>query len=158
MRGLDDLLNQLEATPSRVESRLAETAQAFGQELRDRAAEKLAGDVLHRRSGRLLGGLALSIGASEGQVAVRLQIDDAEVPYAAFQEFGFDGIETVRAHLRQIKQAFGRSIESRQIEVRTHDRRVNYPAHSFLRSALEEMTADAISAARETVNDAVGEQ
>ena len=158
VRGLDDIVAKLGALPSRLETRLAETAQRLGMALRDRAAEKLNGDVLHRRSGRLVDGLAVNIDSGRGEVAVHVSVDATQIPYAAFQEFGFEGVETVRAHLRQITQAFGRPIEARQIDVRTHDRRVNYPPHSFLRTALEEMTPDVLSAARETADDAAGEE
>ena len=157
VRGLDDLSASLDGLPSGVESRLAETAQRLGAALRDRAAEKLDGDVLQRRSGRLLGGLAVSTDGASGAIAMRVGVDLAQVPYAAFQEFGFNGVETVRAHLRQIRQAFGRPIRERQVEVRTHDRRIDYAAHSFLRQALEEMTPDILATTRAAIDDAVGE-
>ncbi len=156
VRGLDDLSASLGTLPSGVESRLAEAAQRLGAALRDGVAQMLDGDLLQRRSGRLLGALAVSTDDTAGAIVVRVSVDLADVPYAAFQEFGFQGVETVRAHLRQIRQAFGRPIGARQVEVGAHDRRVDYPAHSFLRQALEDMTPDILAMTRKAVDDAVG--
>ncbi|MGH6980095.1 MAG: hypothetical protein ACREFC_02710, partial [Stellaceae bacterium] len=77
-----------------------------------------------------------------------------EVPYAGLREYGFHGTETVRAHLRLIKEAFGRPIAPREIAVRSYTRRVDYPAHSYLRTALADVSADAAT----EIGGAVAEQ
>jgi len=58
------------------------------------------------------------------------------VEYAGVIEFGFKGQESVRAHLRQITQAWGRQIAPRAVSVRQHQRSVNRPAKPYLRPAL----------------------
>ena len=58
------------------------------------------------------------------------------VEYAGMIEFGFKGAESVRAHLRQITQAWGRQIAPMSVSVRQHSRNVNRPAKPYLRPAL----------------------
>jgi hypothetical protein len=97
------------------------------------AAERnLSGAVLKPRTGTLRASLRAAVEASP--LAIRVT---ANTPYAAYQEYGFTGIETVRAHLRRQTQAFGRPIGARDVAVRAFTRQVDYPAHSFLRSALD---------------------
>lgn len=98
--------------------------------------EKLNGQVLNKRTGRL--------GRSITQKLIELSngvagIVGTNVEYAPPHEYGFKGNVTVKAHLRMIKKAFGKSISPKQVNIKTHKRKVNLPEKSFLRSALEEM-------------------
>lgn len=105
------------------------------QRLRDRVENNLSGGVLNARTGALRASLAAGL-AQAGGIAATVT---ASAPYAAFQEYGFSGSETVRAHLRRQSQAFGKPIRPVDVAVRTYSRQVNYPAHSYLRSALAEL-------------------
>jgi phage gpG-like protein len=118
----------------------AEAAAAIAaSDLADRllaiADRNLSGEVLNTRTGALRASLAASVDPGAN---LRATVT-ASAPYAAFQEYGFTGTETVRAHLRQQTQAFGRATAPVTAQVRAHDRRVDYPAHSYLRSALAEL-------------------
>ncbi|KCX98868.1 HK97 gp10 family phage protein [Acinetobacter pittii] len=98
--------------------------------------EKLNGQVLNKRTGRL--------GRSITQKLIELSngvagIVGTNVEYAPPHEYGFKGDVTVKAHLRMIKMAFGKSINPKQVNIKAHTRKVNLPENSFLRSALEEM-------------------
>ncbi|KQD30754.1 MULTISPECIES: HK97 gp10 family phage protein [Acinetobacter calcoaceticus/baumannii complex] len=98
--------------------------------------EKLNGQVLNKRTGRL--------GRSITQKLIELSngvagIVGTNVEYAPPHEYGFNGDVTVKAHLRMIKMAFGKSISPKQVSIKTHTRKVDLPEKSFLRSALEEM-------------------
>ena len=62
----------------------------------------------------------------------------SHVEYAPRLEMGFSGSETVKAHTRTITQAWGRSIDPRQVSVRSFDRNANTPAYPFLRPAVED--------------------
>lgn len=99
-------------------------------------AEKLSGQVLKNRTGTLRrkinGRVTEEAGTLTGSVGVKLA-------YAAAHEYGFDGAEQVRAHLRTIKQAFGREIAVKQVQVRSFERHVHIPERSFLRSSLREL-------------------
>lgn len=98
--------------------------------------EKLNGQVLNKRTGRL--------GRSITQKLIELSngvagIVGTNVEYAPPHEYGFKGDVTVKAHLRMIKMAFGKSINPKQVNIKAHTRKVDLPEKSFLRSALEEM-------------------
>jgi len=59
------------------------------------------------------------------------------VEYAPRIEMGFSGTEEVRAHTRTIRQAWGRRIAPREIQVEAFSRNVNARAYPFLRPAVE---------------------
>ena len=66
------------------------------------------------------------------------------VEYARFQELGFTGAQNIRAHVRNVKAAFGKSLKGGAVTVavKGHSRHVEYPAHSFLASAVRELEDD----------------
>jgi len=136
--GAERALAAVEQMPDAVEDGLARALARLARDLESAAARKLSGEALQSRSGALRASLEASLAIREGAVAATLA---SASPYAAFQEYGFHGVESVRAALRTIRQAFGRPLRrgAEQIPVRAHDRRVDYPAHSFLRSALAEL-------------------
>lgn len=102
-------------------------------------ANKLSGQVLKVKTGTLRRKVNYRMTGnatySTGTVGVKLA-------YAAAHEFGFDGTENVREHLRTIKQAFGRPIAPVTFPVAAHTRHVHLPERSFLRSSLREMTPE----------------
>lgn len=100
--------------------------------------DKLSGAVLQARTGRLQRSIRPAIESDGSTVTASVS---ADVPYAGAQEFGFHGTVTVRQHLRQIRQAFGRPIAAKTIAVRAHPMRMNLPERSFLRSALADLQA-----------------
>lgn len=99
--------------------------------------DKLSDQVLRVRTGRLRRSINQKVQVDGARVYATV---GTNVAYAARLEFGFTGTESVRAHLRMMKKAFGKTVKNpHQIMVGAHSRKVNYPAHSFLRSALEDM-------------------
>lgn len=121
--------------------------------------EKLSGNPLHRRTGDL----SRSVYATTTDDGLT-GIVGANTPYAAYQEYGFKGRVDVRAHMRrtqvQMMQAkynkkgeetraskarrMGTgtiSVRARQVDAdkKSGGRNIDYPAHSYLRSALDEM-------------------
>jgi phage gpG-like protein len=90
--------------------------------------EKLSGQVLNRRSGRLSRSIHNTV-SDNGETVVG--IVGTNVVYAAYQEYGFQGTEQVRQHLSH-------SSAGREYVVRSYSRDVNYPAHSFIRSAYKD--------------------
>lgn len=146
-----DALARLAEFPARMNARLGTVMEMLGDRLLDRVRDKLGGQVLQQRSGRLAAALDAAIDNTADGAGVSVGVTD--VPYAAFQEYGFHGTETVRAHLRTIREAFGRPIAPRAIAVGTHSRRVDYPAHSYLRSALDDIAPDAVTAIGQAASD-----
>ena len=91
-------------------------------------SDKLSGQVLHVRTGRL----RRSINQRLMEDATLITgVVGTNVEYARYHEYGFNGDMHIREHLRKAKDKF--------VVVAAHTRHVNYPAHSFLRSALRDM-------------------
>lgn len=105
--------------------------------------EKLSGQVLKNRTGTLRRKINYAVTETSagitGSVGVKLS-------YAAAHEFGFDGVVSVREHLRHAKGASGRDSHGRfqkgagsgSIVVHAHQRHMHLPERSFLRSALRD--------------------
>jgi phage gpG-like protein len=100
--------------------------------------DKLSGQVLKVRTGRLRRSIASLV---EDSGSVVSGVVSTPVKYAPPHEFGFHGTVSVREHVREIKQAWGRSITPKSITVRAHEMKLNLPERSFLRSALHDLEA-----------------
>ena len=152
--GVDAVLARLRAVPGAVQEGLARALTRLSLELQSAARDKLSGSVLQCRTGALRGSIAATLSPSDSGIAVSIGSD---LPYAGFQEYGFQGIETVSAHLRTIKQAFGRPLRAgaERIAVGGYSRKVGYSAHSFLRTALAELQPEIVATLDAAVAEAV---
>lgn len=143
---------RLDAMPSRVRDELVTGIGRIAIRLqRNVMKDKLSGQVLNVRTGRLRRSIGHVVEVSTNIVA---GVVSTPVKYAPPHEYGFKGTVDVRAHLRQIKQAFGRAIAPKTIEVSAHQMRMNLPERSFLRSALRELEATGVP--MEEINAALG--
>lgn len=113
----------------RAVTRLSINLQAYVKE------NKLTGQVLHTRTGTLRRSINREVTSTPS--AIRAVVG-TNVEYAAGHEYGFNGDVNVKAHLRQITQAWGRPISPRSVQVQAHTKHVVLPERSFLRSALKD--------------------
>ena len=121
--------NILGLAPS-IKSQLKVTVQRLTLELLTKVkAEKLSGQVLRVRTGRLRRSITYDIIETPTEIG---GVVGTNVSYAKAHEFGFTGVVSVRAHLRAAKDGAAHSVVG-------HSRRVNLPERSFLRSSLKEM-------------------
>lgn len=105
-------------------------------------ADKLSGQVLQVRTGRLRRSINQRIdGAGTTHVSGTV---GTNVSYARAHELGFKGTVPVRESLRTQVKAWGRDIEPIKVTVKAHSRKVNMPARSFLRSALQDMQPEIV--------------
>ena len=114
---------------------------------------RLTGQSLHVRTGRLRRSIHSEMTGSATDVT---GIVGTNVQYAAAHEYGYQGSETVKAHLRNIKQAFGRAILPKQIMVSAHSRAVNLPERSFLRAELDAQQSQIVQDLNKAIDDAIG--
>jgi phage gpG-like protein len=136
--GDEQLLERLRALPDAINLGLLRGITRLGIELQsDVQQDKLSGQVLRSRTGSLRSSIDLRVDQSGGAITASVFSNSR---YAGVQEYGFAGTVSVRASLRRIREAFGRPIAEKTISVRAHDRRMDLPERSFLRSALEDMT------------------
>ena len=125
-----------------------------GRETTDtKTGEKVReGGVLNVKTGRLRRSVHDAVIAQPNEV---IGVVSTNVKYARAHEYGFKGQQQVKAHLRMMKEAFGRSVKSpRQIEVGPHVRNVNLPERSFLRSALKELGPEILADLQKSVSHA----
>lgn len=115
--------------------------------------EKLSGQVLKTRTGTLR--RSINRRQTETATGIRATVG-TNLSYAAIHEYGFDGTQTVRAHMRHITQAFGRPLAtSVMVSVGGFERHVHMPERSFLRSALAERRPAILAALEAAVAKAV---
>ena len=138
--GVESVTRNLRAFPGEAQK---EIRQSMGQVILklERLVKqgKLTGQVLHVRTGRLRRSIHSRI--TEDRTSVT-GIVGTNVEYAAVHEYGYTGPQTVKEHLRTIKQAFGKTITPTTVTVAAHTRTVKLPERSFLRSALDEMSSE----------------
>lgn len=141
----------LNALPNRIREELRVGIGRANVKLVRAVKQKLSGEVLKVRSDRL----RRSIGdiVEETQTTVS-GVVSTPVKYAPPNEYGFHGTVSVRAHMREIKQAFGRPIAPMQVQVGAFSRAMNLPERSFMRSALRDLEAAGVIDAE--INAALG--
>lgn len=124
------VIARYEAIPAKLRAELkVGIGRACLRVQRKSKQDKLSGQVLQVRTGRLR--RSINVKMRETQDAVVGTVG-TNVSYARPHEFGFQGVVTVREHLRQAKSG-------KSFRVRAHPRKVDLPERSFLRSALAEL-------------------
>jgi HK97 gp10 family phage protein len=147
------VIAKLKELPQKTQQSLTRAITKLAIELQSKVKQdKLSGQVLKRRTGTLSRSINREI--TETANAVTGQVG-TNVEYAAYHEYGFHGTQQIKEHLRTIKQAFGRPIEPRSVTVAAHSRKVDYPAHSFLRSALHDMDATIRAGIADALHEAI---
>ncbi len=120
--------------------------------------EKLTGQVLKNRTGTLR--RSINYRVESNQISI-YGIVGSNKSYAAAHEYGINRMvsQSVKAHLRTIKQAWGKPLKDgpREIMVRSFNRamHMNLPERSFLRASLREMEREIATEMQSTLNKAV---
>ena len=99
----------------------------------------LTGQRLNVQSGRLRGSVSSKVDETTDAIEGTVGAGGAHVPYIFTHEFGLKGSLGIKAHLRQIKQAFGRPISPKQVAVAAHSRNVEFRERRFMRDSLDEI-------------------
>ena len=153
--GGKELVARVGRLDSVVKGALRQSITKLSIKLQRLVKQKLSDNVLRVRTGRLRRSITYKVDEQTGQIIGTV---GTNVEYAARHEFGFHGTENVRAHLRMMKQAFGRPVKNpRKIMVQQHSRTVNTPARSFLRSSLADMQDEIVADMQSAITAAVKE-
>jgi len=124
----ETFLASLRGAADRLAANLFRAVTRLSIEIQTAIKRKLAGEVLHTRTGTLRRSInRLVTQDSHGVVAT----EGTNVRYAAVHEYGFNGQVTVGSHVRKL--ASGGTANVRQ-----HARTMVMPERSFLRSTLAE--------------------
>jgi HK97 gp10 family phage protein len=122
--GLDDLIgkygNMAQEIRVRVRAALERAGPQFVEYIR---STKLSGNPLRSITGALRSSINYDVVENGNRVTLKVGSDS---PYAAYHEYGYHGVENVRAHTRL------------GFPVREFTRNVNYAGNPYLRPAIEE--------------------
>lgn len=100
-------------------------------------AGKLTGQVLRVKTGTLRRSVSHAVTDAPGEV---IGVVSTNVKYGRVHEYGFEGSQSVKAHMRTIKKAWGKALKQpKSVHVSGHARHVKLPERSFLRSALADL-------------------
>ncbi|MGN6383653.1 MAG: hypothetical protein ACTHMK_13705 [Dyella sp.] len=153
--GQDSVVRVMTAVAEGMRARLVTVQQRNGFDIQQYVqTQKLSGQVLNRRTGRLRNSINSLV--QEGPGSVSAQVGTG-VSYAKIHEYGFQGTVQVPAHTRMQTMAFGHPMQARLVNVRAHPMRVNLPERSFLRSSLREKAPEAIERIRVAVRELIEE-
>ena len=167
--GKEQLVARFGRARDSVAQAVVDAVSKSGYAVQARAQEKLSGDVLNVRTGRLRRSINTAI-YQTSTTDVSAQVG-TNVEYAGVHEYGFDDIVTVPEHLSH--RAFDRfgaatklstksgriraSVKSvSQFIVRTHEMHMHMPERSFLRSSLTELGPSITERIRKAVDVAAG--
>ena len=129
--------------------------------------QKLSGQVLKNQTGTLRRKVNQQVVSDDQAVVGKVGV---KLSYAAAHEFGFDGMVTVKAHLRRAKAQMALALRTRkdgstfhssngkgqgEISVKSFERHMKLPERSYLRSALREMAPDIQAGLEAAVRKAV---
>lgn len=111
-------------------------------------SEKLSGQVLNVRTGTLRRSITQQVTDEAESIT---GIVGANIKYAAIHEYGFQGTEQVKEHIRH-------SSTGKAAVVRAFSRRVNMPERSFLRSSLTDTTDKITEYLQQAVTDTANDK
>lgn len=148
--GGTEVVEKLVRMEPEIEKSLLATITRLSIKLQAKVMEdKLSGQVLKTKTGTLRRSITYKINQTQESISGTV---GTNVSYGLTHEFGFHGTVNVKAHLRTIKQVYGRPLPApKQILIGEHSRMMNLPAKSFLRSALREMKPEIKQAIQEAI-------
>jgi hypothetical protein len=147
--GVEAVAERLLAIPERVRLGLPTRLARIGEALV--AAARASAPA---RSGALRRSIVASTKEADDGLSLTVGSDAL---HARAIEYGFRGAVGVRAHLRRVRQVFGRSLRGGAVsaQVRAHVRRMDVPERAFLRPALSSVTLQALEAIAAGVGEAL---
>lgn len=167
--GDKEVARRFRALPDGIRSNVTDSIGRLTLRLRKKiVVEKLSGrELVNGRAGaknKSLQVLNVRTGTLRRSVHDRLLTDNqaiagvvsTNVKYGKAHEYGGVQTETVREHLRLVKEAFGKTLRSPVFAtVKAHSRTVDLPERSFLRSSLAEMKDEIVSDVEKAVTNGV---
>jgi len=150
--GADALRARLDAYPAALADALAGKTRELASALADKVKyEKLAGEVLNSRSGALAASIAAEVSGDGEDIAATVG-SFGDVKYAAIQEYGgktgaheiLPSNASVLAFVADGAMHFARKVEHPGSTI---------PERSYLRSSLDEMSAEIVAALAATASE-----
>ncbi|OUY07007.1 hypothetical protein [Acinetobacter populi] len=132
---------RFDAENERVKAEIKRTIVALTGRLEEVVKRNLSSGSPYLKvdSGRLRGSVVGRVTEQVDQVKGAVSAGGSHVKYLFIHEFGLTAQVGIKAHLRQIKQAFGKPITPRQVMVGAHSRNVKFRERRMMRDALQEV-------------------
>jgi phage gpG-like protein len=150
LTGADEVLQRFGRLGADVQACLFATSQTLAASLQTHIQQdKLSGQILNRLSGDLAASIAATVEIGDGVVTAQVFAANPP-PYAGILEFG--GV--IPAHdVRPVSaEALSFMLEGRQVFAKVaHIPDVTVPAHSYLRSSLQDMADEIASELQQAV-------
>ena len=153
--GENELIARFEAMPDRLHAALLKKVSTLTLKLEAKIKQKLSGDVLKVRTGKLRRSIHSRVDATSTSVT-GLAASSGDVKYAGLHEFG----GKTKAHIiePQNAKALAFQMSGKQVIVK----RVNHPgsvipARSFMRSSLKDMRDEIVEGMNEAAAEATRE-
>jgi phage gpG-like protein len=143
----------LGALKDEIRSALLNATIDMAMRLQASIQDGLSGPILETRTGRLRDSIQVSI--DQSSPANPRAVLSSDVPYAAFQNYGFSGAEQVREQIQHRSVAFGRPMTPRDVLVQAYQRQVDYPGRAFFDMPFAAMSGDVAATYRDAVMGAI---
>lgn len=154
--GRDEVLARLGETPAKIRVAAKSSLDMWATELAEYIiADKLSGQVLHRRTGALRRSVHSNKSTESGTTISAGAAAGLDVPYARAHEYGIQRNVVVSAYHRMQTMAWGKPISPREVLVNQHASYINLPERSYMRSSLNEKAPDGIAELRAAVKEAI---
>lgn len=145
VHGVERVVQRLERLPLNLRAELRREVARLAFEVTNTAVQNVSGRLLNRRTGALAGSIDPRVTEDAGGITAVVSAGGVAAKYAGVHEYGFQGAQSVKAHLRRIRQAWGKPIEPREVQVSAHSRSANVPEKAYLRGALRQHKAEILA-------------
>jgi phage gpG-like protein len=150
LTGADEVVKRFNRLGADVQACLFATSQTLAASLEAHVQQdKLSGQVLNRLSGDLAASIATTVEIGDGVVTAQVSVADPP-PYASILEFG--GVIPAHDVKPVSAEALSFMLDGRRVFAKVaHIPDVTLPAHSYLRSSLQDMAAAIASELQQAV-------
>ncbi|MGH8158371.1 MAG: hypothetical protein ACREPQ_09635 [Rhodanobacter sp.] len=156
--GQDNVIRMMLAFGSGARAKLLDTMNTVAIDIASYIKDqKLSGQVLKVRTGRLRRSITPSVEASGSGISAVTLGGGTNVAYARPHEYGFQGTVNVPTYQRMQTMAWGRPMEAKLVQVRAHPMRLNIPERSFMRSGLRDKAPAEIERIRQSMAELAAE-
>ena len=137
LRGDSTVIEFLQSYPARVQDVILRKWQEAATRISDRIKQKLSGEVLHPKTGRLRASIVARVYAGKSHVTLSTG-SRGDVPYAALHEYGgtvlIPPIVPIKASVLRFYTGYAKVFARH-----TAAHLVNIPERSYVRSTMDEM-------------------
>lgn len=148
--GARECAARLKALTPHIRQRLKAVLTALGYKLAARVqSNRLSGQSLHVRTGTLRRSIKSTVEESGTKMT---GVVYTPVVYAPVHEFGFQGVVTVKEHLRRITSSRYLS-GTNTFTVRSHSRHMNIPQRAFMKPEFDLMLPEIQATISEAAKD-----